>query len=216
MAHVYSLTGKKISWPRLRTILACISARRSMPRSVSIGADCREETGRAWPSSFIAGPAPLWSNHVVARIRSWLVVPSQRYETHYPSRHLKHVRRTSPVFVEHHSQLRVVTTREINVRFKAKVTKSQRLKVLKNLNLTILAPNEFHPDHYLLVPTNDVDESEILDLANRLNECPEVEHAAPNFLSEHRKFESAERSAPVPSMAPEQRRTQRARSPAKM
>jgi subtilisin family serine protease len=68
------------------------------------------------------------------------------------------------------------------------VTKSQRLRILKSLNLKIRAANEFHPDHYLLVPAKDVDESEIIDLANRLNERPEVAHAAPNFLSEHRKY----------------------------
>lgn len=76
-----------------------------------------------------------------------------------------HVRKTlcalgqgrEAVYIEDESQLRVIVTREINVRFKANVTEGQRTKLLKSLNLTILAPNEFHPRHYLLVPASDVD-----------------------------------------------------------
>jgi subtilisin family serine protease len=188
MAHVYSLTGKKISLAEspddiglhFSTPEHAVRALRSLQTAAKKQLAHRAADHRAAPRHF--GRTVLLHQSGVAQD------PAATIRNALPSRHLKHVRRTSPVYIEHHTQLRVVVTREINVRFKAKVTKSQRLKVLKSLHLRILAPNEFHPDHYLLIPTGDIDESEIIDLANRLNERPEVEHAAPNFLSEHRKY----------------------------
>ena len=98
------------------------------------------------------------------------------------------VRRTLPVYIEEESQLRVVVTREITVRFKPATTGGQRAKVLKNLDLTIKDTNEFNKHQFVVVPTNDIDESDTIRAANRLSECPEVEYAAPNFLSESRKL----------------------------
>ncbi|HEV7472817.1 MAG TPA: S8 family serine peptidase [Pyrinomonadaceae bacterium] len=187
MAHVHSLTGKKISLAlspddigvHFSTPESAAEALRSVRTNVKKQA-AHGASHRAAPRHF--GRTVLLHERGAARTAASTI------QNALSARAVKQVRRTLPVYVEHHTQLRVVVTREINVRFKAKVTKSQRLRVLKSLNLRILAPNEFHPDHYLLVPTNDIDESETIDLANKLNERPEVEHAAPNFLSEHRKY----------------------------
>jgi len=188
MAHVYSLTGKKISLAEspddiglhFSTPEHAARALRSLQSTVKKQVVHGAAGHRAAPRHF--GRTVLLHKSGAARN------PAATLQDALSERHLKHVQSTSPVYIEHHTQLRVVATREINVRFKAKVTKSQRLKVLKSLHLRILASNEFHPDHYLLVPSSDIDESEIIDLANKLNARAEVEHAAPNFLSEHRKY----------------------------
>lgn len=187
MAHCYSLTGKNISLTpspddigvHFATPDAAAEAFLSVRSSVRKLAADGVANDRITPCHF--GRTMLLHESGAARTSVSTI------QNALSSQAITQVRRTLPVYVEDDTQLRVVVTREINVRFKAKVTKSQILRILKSLNLTTLAPNEFHPDHYLLVPANDVDESDIIDLANRLNELPEVEHAAPNFLSEHRK-----------------------------
>src|SRR5882757_11064445 len=148
MAHVYSLTGKKISLAESpddiglhfstpeHAARALRSLQTAAKKQVADGADSHRAAPRHFGRTVLLHKSGVAHNPAAA-IRNTL-----------SPRHLKHVQRTSPVYIERHTQLRVVTTREINVRFKAKVTKSQRLKVLKNLNLRILAPNEFHPDHY--------------------------------------------------------------------
>lgn len=98
------------------------------------------------------------------------------------------VMRTLPVFIERTSGLRLVTTREIAVRFRAKASERKYSKLLAGLDLAIQRPNEFNPHQYIVGPAKDIDETIILDLANRLSEADDVvEFAAPNFLSEHRK-----------------------------
>jgi subtilisin family serine protease len=187
MAHVRSLTGKKISLTlsrddvgvHFKTPEFAAEAYRSLRTSMSN----QESQGVA---DHLAAPRHFGRTVLLHESGAAQTADSTIREA-LPSQAVQQVRCTLPVYVEQDTQLRVVVIKEINVRFKAEVTKSQRLRVLDSLNLRILTPNEFHPDHYLLVPTNDVDESCIIDLANRLNECPEVEHAAPNFVSEHRK-----------------------------
>ena len=188
MAHVYSVTGEKIALTLspddvgldFETPAVAAKAFRSVQSSVAKAADPGVAHHRVVPRRF--GQTLLLHEPGAARA----AVSTARNAL--PARAMANVRRTLPVYVEDQSQLRVVLTREINVRFKPNVTRSQITKLLKSLDLTILAPNEFHPRHFLLVPTNNVDESEILALANRLSEQREVEYAAPNFLSEHRKF----------------------------
>jgi subtilisin family serine protease len=104
------------------------------------------------------------------------------------ARAMSGVRRTLPVYIEDESQLRVVVTREITVRFQPRTTAAQRTRVLKDLDLTIKETNEFNKNQFVVVPASDIDESETIRTANRLSERPEVEYAAPNFVSESRKL----------------------------
>jgi len=105
-----------------------------------------------------------------------------------PASHTRSVRRTLPVYIEPESGLRLVTTREITVRFRPKATEGQQAKLLMSLNLTKARANEFASYQYVVIPTTPVDESVTLDLANTLSEQDDlVEYAAPNFVSEHRK-----------------------------
>jgi hypothetical protein len=105
-----------------------------------------------------------------------------------PTRFVRAVRRTAPVYIEHRSGLRLISTREITVRFRPKSTEGSQAKLLSSFGLTRVRVSEFDATQQIVKPIASVDETIILDLANRLSEeHPLVEYAAPNFISEHRK-----------------------------
>lgn len=104
-----------------------------------------------------------------------------------PRREMNAVRRTLPVFKEPGSGLRMVATREIVVRFKPRVRPEQQARLLVALTLTPVRENEFEPRQRIVEPVEGIDETVILEMANRLSEAAEVEFAAPNFISEHDK-----------------------------
>jgi subtilisin family serine protease len=189
MAHVYSYDGSKISLSlspndigvRFETPDVAADAFRSVratvgrrgPRDVS---DHYQIAPRRFGRTLMLHDSGA-ARTAVSTVRSAL-----------SSRQMTNVRRTLPVYVENESQLRVIVTREITVRFKPKVTEKQRNKVLVDLNLTIKDPNEFHGRQYIVVPASDVDESDTIRIANTLSENRLVEYAAPNFVSESRKL----------------------------
>lgn len=105
-----------------------------------------------------------------------------------PALMTRNVRRTLPVFTENESGLRVVATREITVRFKPRVTEQRQARVLADLDLVKDRPSDFVPRQWIVLPVRDIDETVIIELANKLAERTDVvEYAAPNFVSEHRK-----------------------------
>jgi len=188
MAHIYSLTGYKISLTlspddigvRFETPDVAAEAFRSVRASASRAAAPGVAHYRLAPRRFdrtMLLHEPGAARTAVSTARNAL-----------STRAMTNVRRTLPVYVEEESQLRVIVTREITVRFKPNVTESRRTKILKDLSLTIRATNEFNPRQYVVVPAGDVDESDTIRLANRLSESREVEYAAPNFVSESRKL----------------------------
>ncbi len=188
MAHVYSLAGDKISLTlspddigvRFETpdvaADAFRSVRASVRRTAAPGVAHYHLAPRRFDRTMLLHE-PGAARTAVSTARNAL-----------SARAMTNVRRTLPVYVEEESQLRVIVTREITVRFKANVTESRRTKILKSLGLTIRATNEFNPRHYVVVPASDVDESDTIRLANRLSESREVEYSAPNFVSESRKL----------------------------
>ena len=188
MAHVYSSRGKKISLTlspddvgvRFETTEVAAKAFRAVRAGVARSVPRGETRYRIAPRHFertMLLHDPGAARTAISTVRSAL-----------STRAMAGVRRTLPVYVEEESQLRVVVTREITVRFKPATIAVQRAKVLKNLDLTIKERNEFSKRQFVVVPTNDIDESDTIRVANRLSECPEVEYAAPNFLSESRKL----------------------------
>src|SRR5438132_962683 len=155
MAHVYSLTGDKIS---LTLSADDIGVRFETP-------DVAAEAFRSLRASVrTAGPGVAHYRLAPRRFdRTMLLHESGAARTAVSTvrnalsaRAMANVRRTLPVYVEQESQLRVIVTREITVQFKANVTESQRTKTLKSLDLTIRATNEFNPRHYVVVPAGDV------------------------------------------------------------
>lgn len=105
-----------------------------------------------------------------------------------PARAAKHVEQTLPVFVEPRSGLRLVSTAEIVVQFKASAGAVKRRKLLDGLGLSVTKTSEFDTDAQIVVPTELRRGSRSIDLANRLVEADDVvRYAAPNFLAEFRK-----------------------------
>lgn len=105
-----------------------------------------------------------------------------------PSRMMRDVKRTLPVFTENESGLRVIATREVTVRFKPKTSEKQRQKALAGLKMTEDRASSFAARQFVVRPTEDIDETGILELANTLCEYDDlIEYAAPNFVSEYRK-----------------------------
>lgn len=188
MAHVYSSSGKKISLTlsaddvgvRFETPEIADRAFGSVRASVARSAPRGDTRFKIVPRRF--GRTMLLHDPGAARTAISTV------RNALSTRMISDVKRTLPVYVEEESQLRVIVTREITVRFKPKTTQAQRTKVLQDLNLTIKEANEFNKNQYLVVPASDIDESDTIRAANRLSERPEVEYAAPNFVSESRKL----------------------------
>jgi len=188
MAHVYSYRGKKISLTlsaddvgiRFETpevaAEAFRSVRASVSRAVPRGAARYKIAPRRFDRTMLLHE-PGAARTAISTVRNAL-----------SARLMTNVRRTLPVYVEDESQLRVIVTREITVRFKPKTTKAQQTKVLTDLNLTTRQANEFNKYQYVVIPASDIDESDTIRAANRLSERSEVEYAAPNFVSESRKL----------------------------
>lgn len=188
MAYVYSYRGKKISLTlspddvgvRFETPEVAAEAFRSVRAIVERATPRGETRYRIAPRRF--GRTMLLHDPGAARTAISTV------RNALSARAMTGVRRTLPVYIEDESQLRVVVTREITVRFKPKTTAAQRTRVLKDLDLTIKEANEFNKNQFIVVPAGDIDESETIRTANRLSEQPQVEYAAPNFVSESRKL----------------------------
>src|SRR5688500_19445893 len=188
MAYVYSYRGKKISLTlspddigiRFETPEVAADSFRSVRASVARTLPRGESRYRIAPRCFdrtLLLHDPGAARTDISTVRNAL-----------SARAMTSVRRTLPVYIEEESQLRVVVTREITVRFKPKTTAAQRGKVLKDLDLTVRYTNEFNKQQFVVVPARDIDESETIRTSNRLSERSEVEYAAPNFVSESRKL----------------------------
>lgn len=105
-----------------------------------------------------------------------------------PSNLLRTVRRTAPVFIDPVTNRRMIASREITVRFKARIKKEKVNKVLSDFSLKIRRSNDFIHNQYVVVSSFDIDETVTLDTANALAELDEIiEMAVPNFVSEYKK-----------------------------
>jgi len=181
MSYIYSATGSKIQLELSADDVGVrFEAAEDTTRALrAMRAGAAAPTGLAAPQGFhrvmlLHDPGAARSSF--ATVRAAL-----------PRREMNAVRRTLPVFKEPQSGLRMVATREIAVRFKPRVTPAQQARLLMSLKLTAMRDNEFEPHQRIVEPVEQIDETVILELANRLSEAPEVAFAAPNFVSEHRK-----------------------------
>jgi len=146
-----------------------------------------------------AAPAPAAETVAMALPRHFgsIVLLHERGSTNAPIRtvagalkkaHAIRAQRASPVYVDPESSLRAIATLEISVRFKARVSAATLRKLLQSLDLTTLRSNEFNARNFIVTQANQPDEWKTLELANKLSQRDEVEYAAPNFISEHRRF----------------------------
>ena len=91
-----------------------------------------------------------------------------------------------PVLLDKESQLLQVLTDEITVQFKPTVRAKARKQIEKQYGLTVVRKNEFVPNKFVVkVPA--AKGLETLRVASELDAVEEVEFAAPNFVSEHRR-----------------------------
>lgn len=92
----------------------------------------------------------------------------------------------TPVLLDEQSQLRQILTDEINVRFK-QVPPSRQLKAVeKKYGVKVARQNEFAPNQFI-VKTSQPSGLNTLKIASEIDAEEEVEFAAPNFISEHRR-----------------------------
>lgn len=91
-----------------------------------------------------------------------------------------------PVMRDKESQLLQVLTDEITVRFKRPLPKKEREQVEKKFGFTIARQNEFVPNQFIVKVSTSAG-VDPLQVANELDAADEVEFAAPNFVSEHRR-----------------------------
>ncbi|HKO43222.1 MAG TPA: hypothetical protein VJU84_08030 [Pyrinomonadaceae bacterium] len=91
-----------------------------------------------------------------------------------------------PVWRDEESQLLQVLTDEVTVRFKRVLPKKEREQVEKKFGFTIARQNEFVPNQFVVkVPVTRG--ADALKVANELDADDEVEFAAPNFVTEHKR-----------------------------
>jgi hypothetical protein len=91
-----------------------------------------------------------------------------------------------PVLCDKDSQLLQVLTDEITVRFKPTVRAKERKQIEKQYGLTVVRKNELVPSQFVFKVAS-AKGMETLRVANELDAAEEVEFAAPNFVSEHRR-----------------------------
>ena len=105
-----------------------------------------------------------------------------------PAKLAARVAKTMPVFVERESQLKLVATEQILVRFKPTSSAAMQRKLLDGLGLMLVGKSEFDATRHIVAPSSVKRASRTLDLANQLAEAHDtVAYAAPNFLAEIRK-----------------------------
>ena len=91
-----------------------------------------------------------------------------------------------PVWRDEESQLLQVLTDEVTVRFKRVLPKKEREQVEKKFGFTFARQNEFVPNQFTVkVPVSRG--ADALKVANELDADDDVEFAAPNFVSEHKR-----------------------------
>jgi hypothetical protein len=90
----------------------------------------------------------------------------------------------TPVLLNPSSQLRQILTDEITVRFKQPGPPPERLQ--SEYGLTVARRNEFVPNQYVLRLERPRG-LKTLEVAKALDQADDVEFAAPNYISEHRR-----------------------------
>ena len=92
----------------------------------------------------------------------------------------------APVLRDPASDLRQILTDEINVRFK-EVPSDKHLKAVeKKYGVRVARQNEFVPSQFI-VKAPQSKGLDTLEIASQLDAADDIEFAAPNFISEHRR-----------------------------
>lgn len=147
----------------------------------------RQATGHARGAGAVL-PAKRFGRFMMLHERGASTAPVQALVNALPRRFVSRVARTMPVFVERESQLKLVATEQILVRFNPRSSARTRRRLLDGLDLEIVGRSEFDRERHVVVSKSVRRASRALDLANQLAEADDVvAFAAPNFLAEVRK-----------------------------
>ena len=92
----------------------------------------------------------------------------------------------TPVLRDKESQLMLILTDEITVRFRSRVPQKQLKSAEERYGFTVARQNEFVPNQFILKVAQP-EGLHTLNVANELDATDEVEFATPNFISEYRR-----------------------------
>ncbi|BBD63375.1 peptidase S8/S53 (plasmid) [Nostoc sp. HK-01] len=125
-----------------------------------------------------SGPkvSPLGENYAVVNLPAGTLNALQQRIQQQP-----YVENTLPILTRQQTKEVIVLPNEIIVSFDPKVDESQRQTILQQSNLTIVRPLRFNRDRYLVKSTR-VAGTQILNVANQLNNVKSISSAQPNFI----------------------------------
>ncbi len=92
-----------------------------------------------------------------------------------------YVKASLPVLSRTNNQDTIVLPNEIVVSFQPNMSESERESILNKNNLEIIRPLRFFPNIFI-VKSSSVSGTEVLNVANQLNQVRGISSAAPNFL----------------------------------
>lgn len=185
MAHYYSVEGTAVQLDESRDDVGVRFSGESGPQHAEAAF---RSLVRAAPRRALQPPAMRFGRFMLLHDRGASAAPVQTVVNAFSARQAAQVARTMPVFIERESQLKLVATEQILVRFKASAADASRRKLLDGLGLKPVRSSEFDQSRLIVVPSEVSRASRALDLANQLVEADDlVEFAAPNFLAQIRK-----------------------------
>ena len=125
-----------------------------------------------------SGPkvSPLGENYAVVNLPAGTLNALQQRIQQQP-----YVENTLPVLTRQQTKEVIVLPNEIIVSFDSKVDESQRQTILQQSNLTIVRPLRFNRARYLVKSTAAAG-TQILNVANQLNNVKGISSAQPNFI----------------------------------
>ncbi len=186
MAHYYSTAGTRIQLDVAADDIGIRFAGDEGPRDARrAAASVSRGSGAAR-----AGEPALRQFHrfVMLHDANAAALPVGSIASALPRRLAARVERNLPVFIERRSQIKLMATEEIVVRFTRKATARRRAALLTGLGLEVKRTSDFDPATHIVVPATLRRASRALDLANQLVEADDlVDYAAPNFITEVRK-----------------------------
>ena len=191
MTFMYSASGKRIALQLSSDDIAVLFDEPKVAKSAvnTLRAAARKKSAEPPARKIVTATRPQHFGRIALMHESGSAdAPIRAVAGALARAHAVRAQRSFPVYVDVETKLRAIATLEISVRFKRKVAGATQRKLLQSLNLKLVRTCEFSPRNHIVVQTNQPDEWKTLDLANQLSERAEVEYAAPNFISEHRKF----------------------------
>ena len=186
MPHYYATAGTPIQLDEAPDDIGVRFEHADAPRMV-------KRAVRDFATKFVrkgssAAPASSFGRFMLLHEAGASAAPVAAVVNALPKALASRVARTMPVFIERESQLKLVATDQILVKFKRGASPSLKRKLLDGLGLELVGRSEFDSGRLTLATISVRRSSRTLDLANQLVAADDViAFAAPNFLAQIRK-----------------------------